>query len=601
MGLFDSDIVVVEAVSAKLSKEKSKPLRDAVVIAAALDRNIASHIQAVMVSGYHIKIRRYLKYGNEKYSLGPGEVSFRLRYFKFGVPPEDIPIEMEMYPTVLIRRDGVFINEDKESEEYITGRRLARRAKLNLNDLTDLIAEGNEGSGIPGEPPPPNPDLDKINDAFFTFSFDIYSRLEETAEYMFGFWEYMFSLPQQTLEEFEEALLGLGDEAKGPPSNSLLFTHGDFFVDISWDYMLAVDGSGTLVDKDGKELEFQSNITFLEPTTHFFDGGGGGGPGALDTPGTLGDANYTVQRTYFQIKKQTGPGVIREYQVHGMYHNTTVTPFGENFEVKTKITLDEEQWNLDYEDELHGRSGFFIPLSVEHFRAISVTKQQIVAHDSLQLVLYAADKIHLEWYETKLFKGFVTALGIIITAFTFDFSGTITAIVWEIVKALAVAYVLAYVAELIAGEFGTAGLLFATAVAVYAGTKYGYFNTNQLATADQLMKMTKIFNIVVEADLSVKSDQLEDEIESWTKSVEERQEELDAANDFLDSGDGFYDPLWVTMSSDQYFQTESPTQFFERTIHMQNPGVLSMDQIHNFHSNALELPMGTVENNILFS
>jgi hypothetical protein len=69
---------------------------------------------------------------------------------------------------------------------------------------------------------------------------------------------------------------------------------------------------------------------------------------------------------------------------------------------------------------------------------------------------------------------------------------------------------------------------------------------------------------------------------------EEFEEELERANDLLDTGN--VDPFTILRTVAYNNPNESPEQFIYRTSHLTNPGVLSLDYAANYHDLALTLP-----------
>ena len=81
----------------------------------------------------------------------------------------------------------------------------------------------------------------------------------------------------------------------------------------------------------------------------------------------------------------------------------------------------------------------------------------------------------------------------------------------------------------------------------------------------------------------------ESELKKKTKKIKQLlQEELDKAQDLLDNTSGLE---WWELAA--YFPTdpyEKPDDYYDRTVHTTNPGVLVLSQIENYHEDLLKLP-----------
>lgn len=562
--------VLVQLITFKLINEKSDPIKEAVIYATATDANIADNILATQISGFDKKARKYLRYGENHYSKGLpnielGSLDEYDSYFS-----EYYPINYDFsvdgfYPIVPLRLDGVFLNEDTESETYLESRKIMKKIGIKFDDLIE---------GLKGTEEEPNTDIDKLDDSHFMFAVDVYSNIEETAEYLYNFFAYiepMSIIDQATFETSRDSNVA-GDIVL--KKNYILFQEGQFDMRLTWNYMKTDTESGTLPE----EVIYYKEIQIYEEELWDSDNG----------------ETITIQTSGLVCKKQVAPGVIETVSMWGAYLKIKITALGDTKYVYK--ALDIEFMNLDpqsedpLEAEKAGTGGFFIPMAERIVNLSSPKHSQIMLYDGTLLTLYAADSIHLKWYQTFLFRVIMTFVTIVFSVIIPYIGGVAVAtIVKNLIIQFALGLILAVVLELILSNVdGALAVFIATVVAFYAYSKFGG-GIKGMPFATELLHATKAITKVATIDQGLEAQELSAEMRDFDKSAKEKQAEIDKANDLMDN-DGNINPLYLLTAYTTLDPSDSPSDFYERCIHTGNPGVLSLDAVNDYIFRMLELP-----------
>ena len=212
------------------------------------------------------------------------------------------------------------------------------------------------------------------------------------------------------------------------------------------------------------------------------------------------------------------------------------------------------------------------------------------------ILIYAAEIVELKWYESAFFKAFIQIVGLAITVMTVGAAQPVVMGIMEFAKQVVITIAIAMIARYIIKQIGgILGILVAVvAIAVLAQLGLG-IQFAGLTTAEQLMFAVRAVTFAVNQQTAIRADELQDDMNDFDKTKEEKEQELQEAaeavgytTDIMDDSPRF-DPLWIINRNAPNWY-ESPDDFFERTIHTGNPGVIAMDAISEYHTNNLSLP-----------
>jgi len=110
-----------------------------------------------------------------------------------------------------------------------------------------------------------------------------------------------------------------------------------------------------------------------------------------------------------------------------------------------------------------------------------------------------------------------------------------------------------------------------------------------LISAEQLMQGA---TLLIRATNQATADdflELQEDIEAHEEYVREEQERIDALTAQIEKGTGI-DVTKLITRAPMLDPGETPSDFFNRSIHITNPGVLSLDTIDSYTNTALILP-----------
>ena len=246
-----------------------------------------------------------------------------------------------------------------------------------------------------------------------------------------------------------------------------------------------------------------------------------------------------------------------------------------------------------------GDGGFFIPISKDVVDIFQLEDRAMIYYETLSFLAYAIEETKLKWYEEPGFIGLVgfiaESIGIVLI---FMSLGTLTAAISQgveatiryLVKVYLVKLLIQKSLEVIVDVLGLeASLILAAAMAAIALYYGDDVDIAGLINSDDLLKLATISFDAINTNVADEMLKLELETEDYFKSAEEIQDRIDDANDLLDSGTEI-DLYAFTNTSGYTDYNETPEDFYNRSIHLTNPGVLSLNTIENYVSGALRLP-----------
>jgi len=582
------EIVLGAVNTVKLVNEESDAFRDAVLIATGQGSSISGNILAANLTGMFRRAKRAMKYVDTHGTSGGLPVTYT--GYSNGNPvvegEEQIdPYDRDFLPLVPIRLDGVFTNADPSSSEYIENRRVCRHLKLDLNDMTSNLVEQQDPNGDPGDMLP-NPDLDKLDDAFLVFGSDVYTEVEETFEYMFNFIERMNQVCPRDKDAYDAMIAtfgGIVPDYPRPDYYNVFKLHAvfnNFDFKLNFNYTELTTHSGSLPEG----TDFTKSIEVLPKTTYQVETNGGA------------FVLVNIQESFIKVTKDNKDGTVTDAVMHGpivtRYVHATV-----GF-ATTQVFLDEAFKDLDPKlDDQYGKSGFYFPIQFSLYDDIKQIHQDKILHDSLMFSLHAADVIDLKWYETSLFKMILTFIAVVITFYSLGTAVKASVPLWTIAQGIAAAFVLGYILQLIAVEVGgEAAIILAIAVAIIAAES-GYFNldTFSLPFADELLLITNsVVDVITIEQEQILSD-IQDDYEDLSEEHKKKMDVLrDQYRDIASEDDSTLSVFTVMEASKEMNVNESAGHYFKRTLQT-DVNELSLTAVKEFVPNQLLLPELDIE------
>jgi hypothetical protein len=280
--------------------------------------------------------------------------------------------------------------------------------------------------------------------------------------------------------------------------------------------------------------------------------------------------NYTakVPYKYHFYKKQVRPGLYEEVLIVGLEMLYYI-------EGSHKVTADEN-------DDI-----LLIPLDRSIVSKYSAADRELLYSRSLHYVFNSMQVIKIKWYQTGIFQVILTIVAIVMAVYDggatlgyyLGLSGA-AAIIATIVINLIIGEVLKVVFKLFAKIFGEDLAMLAAIVALVVSITM-VIQTGSLKGAPWATDLLTAANGLSQAAFELGYDKLLDDSMDFAKKMEEDYKLLDTAKELLEQP--------VHLNPFVIFG-ESPTDYYNRTVHSGNIGVLGIDAVSKYTEIALTLP-----------
>ena len=429
-----------------------------------------------------------------------------------------------------------------------------------------------------------NPDIADIDDVYLMYGVNIQSTVPATMDYLWNFFHGLSFNTRASRESFGEWQNTRNKSSPVPlVANRLNIEDGEAKFVILYNYItvnLVTGVIGSIGDVTRENI-FRDNMGFYDERENW------------NTVNALPNqvTSRVISNSSMVLRKQVSEDTYIEIDINGLNQISWV------YQDYTVVRNLEDSMSADME--------FFIPLNhatLNSFTNFSKTRSEVL-YDSLKLVFHAVVLTKLAWYQTSAFKFLVVVVLVVVSLVTLQpqlqlativsaFDVGLTAGLWVALEILAESYVVGLTAEAIVSELlkhVDSEIALALAVVVTIITMvYAKKGPSALPWADEILRASQavIKGVATKTQEDLR-DLLEDTAE-FLKDVEEKQEEIDAANDLL--GSSIIDPLLIIENNPIFLENETPFDFYQRTTHNTNPGVRSLDAIENFVSGALKLP-----------
>jgi hypothetical protein len=481
-------------------------------------------------------------------------------------------------PVVPIRYWFKPINEEFYWHWYATCKPLLKRIVLSMNELNNSIIE--------------NPDSEFAKHAFVVFGANIYTENQYTLRYLALFFSYLeTNIPSSRIEyeAYIDEVQRIIDYNEGvdyydrvpvpePPIRVFQVQEQTYDTTLEFNFIETVTLTGVKCDVGDVVSEFN-----LLPAYVNNDGGA-----------------IIIQRSSMFLYWQHSPNSYNKMEIHGLCHVTTIKETDGSPAYVKRVLYDE---TLEI-SEANQKDNFIIPLSaaiIEYEHVFNIQAKESILYDSLHLVIYAEQKHELAWYQTSFFTGLIQIASIFGMAIgvggtlqvAIEAGKTLGKTLISLLLKASISYIISYtVSSLIAKDNKELALLLTAAFMAFGLHKGGFFDalSKGLPTARDLLDALKAVTEIVAVDTEAKTYELETEIEEWTKEAEKIEEELQAAADMLPEVNSQLDPTYIMNRMLYEHFAESPEEFYNRTIHIGNPGVATLDIIQHYVGLMLRLP-----------
>lgn len=456
------------------------------------------------------------------------------------------------FPFIYYRLNKTATNINKESLEYKSSVKTVKKLGFNFEEVAEKINS--------------NPDIADVEQAIMMFAVPAYTENLIEQEYLFNFFTMVHSntanipssIPNST-RAAEGILARFFQNLPGTVGNAMVIKDKKFKMTLNNSGINIRNRVGR-VNQLGKEREFSAEV-FPSNTVRNF----------VNLDGTPSSEIFTG--TTHIYKKQITPTIYREIQIKDLTMAYNV------FEQYDTIAEGTENFLL-------------IPLDMDITEEFSISDREELYARSLHFVFNSRVITKIKWYQTGIFKIFLYVVAIIITIYTAGGASAIFAAIAAMTATqlliAAVVYLIKYlIVSLVFKLFvKVLGVKFAFVLAVAAAV-LGIAGSQEGATgvtANFASELLMVGNGLISATGKRIQDDMQDlmnEASSYEKFMKEQTKLLDDANGLLNNSLRL-DPMIIF--------GESPDDYYNRTVHSGNIGVVSIDMISTFVDVALTLP-----------
>ena len=289
---------------------------------------------------------------------------------------------------------------------------------------------------------------------------------------------------------------------------------------------------------------------------------------------------------YLVLRKQMTETTYSEIVVMGVEHFTSITGFGDAGTSVDRVFI------VNFLDTVV-EGQIFVPLDYTVMQRFSPFIQSAIMYEGLSVGVHLFTELKLPWYTDA---GMWKIIGIFLTLLSLgsiDWGAITSEIAKQLIKryliGLALSHALTLLVDLIGGEAAIILALILQGIAIANGSK-GEFVFDGLIKAENLLLVATSLITATNRVTEARNKDTEQLIEDYAVEKEERAEELKNLEAQLDL-DGEAVELYSLISYGTYTDfEETPSEFFNRSVHLTNPGVLSLDAVDSYVCNALTLP-----------
>lgn len=459
------------------------------------------------------------------------------------------------YPVVPLRKNNVDLTDSSLSgtELYQTSKRLLKKVGMDIQHLGDSINA--------------NPNVGDIDHAFLYFGIDLQTEVPASQKYLLEFFAYLAPLSATSYLDY---VRWLRNPTSIPPHSIVKFEDAGYKAEICYQYIRVRYVTGS-IGKVGTVT--RTNI--------------------VRDRKLWGGFNLYYNRYYDNssiiFRHQVAPNSYKEVEILGLEHTNYV------YDKHTVLTNLEESINTD--------CALTLPINRHVFNSLSVRDRISAAHNGLKIVFNSYQVVKSKWYESSFFQFVTIVIAVVATAFgAWQVGAAIVAastateiamiVLAAVVQAVALTYAFKVVAKALGAQFT---LILAAAIALYtlgSGIKSG--SLKGVPYAGELLSVSTGLAKGVAASIQEQLEDLTGELAANKKEQATMWDKLESAQQLLETN-GIIDPMAFTNVVPLYNPYETPEDYYYRTVHSGNIGVLSLDAPANYVDYMLTLPRASEE------
>lgn len=450
------------------------------------------------------------------------------------------------FPFAYFRYNKTSELEDKSTDAYKTSKKLVKYLGMDYDTVTEAIHD--------------NPDIDDVEQAMLVMAVPANSQDPLEQRYLFEFFSNWFHASgSQFRTETAAKIAATQIDNSDLNRATIVIQDARFKMALSHDgiFKRRVAGSiGAVGSCNSSTTEKWVNQPYVDE---------------------FGSHSFAVKVTTHHYRKQTNNaqydeisvvGLQMKYHIWGKYH-----------------TVGDETDDI-----------LLVPIDRSITRYYSIPDRETLYSRSMHYVFNSRQVIKIKWYQTMFFRFIMIVVAVAITIYTGGAAGiqalasaiaaggaAATAAMWtlltKIVIGLAISAALKVFVKAVGFEAAFIIALAAMAVGGYMSMDAG--SVAGAPWAQELMQLATGLMKAVSANVGDLMGDLAKEASNFTKFMEEQTKTLETAQELLD-GNNLLSPFVIF--------GESPADYFNRTVHSGNIGVVGINAVSSFVDVALTLP-----------
>lgn len=455
------------------------------------------------------------------------------------------------FPFAYFRYNGVSDNSNKTTEAYKTSKKLVKYLGMDYDEIADAINE--------------NPDIANVHQAMAILAVPATTTNKLEQRYLFSFFDNMFYSVgnQYTTPNIANNAIASGDVAPDFTKASLVIQDKRFKMALSNDGVFKKRVSGSIGPVGSHTSSVGTVMVEEEYATGWFN--------------DFVKATRTVAMPTHIYRKQITKTLYDEISVIDLKVQYFV--MGEYF-----VTASGTENTL------------LIPLDHSITTKYSISEREELYARSLHFVFNSMQVITLAWYQQSWFSGLLFAVGLVVTLISMgSASGPMSALMnglsasalkiaaIALIKQILISFLVSYVLTLfVKAVGGEVAIVIAVAAMIWAG--YDAMSAGSLKGApfaQQLLQISSGLTKAVTTSYQGMMKDLLEEYESFNQFKDEATKQLEEANKLLENKN-WLNPFVIF--------GEKPDDYYNRTVHSGNIGIVGISAISSYVDNALTLP-----------
>lgn len=452
------------------------------------------------------------------------------------------------YPFAYFRYEKTSELENPDSESYISNKKLVDKLGLDYDTIAEAIND--------------NPDIKNVEQAMLVMGVPATTENPIEQKYLFDFFNKLYL-------DNEGAF---GNDYYIPGSASAYFSITKKLVN---------EAANVMVIEDKRfKMALKNNGLYKKRVA--------------GNIGAIGSHQSELTKTLVPIEVQdivTG-NISTEYfemSLHVYRRQVTATLYEEVQVANLRLLyyiFKQHKTVGDKDDDI-----LLIPIDRSITKDYTLLEREELLSRSLHYIFNSRVVTHLKWYQTGVFQAITIIIAVVITVYTYGadggsgiaaalaLSGT-AGLIATIIFNLIIGQLLVVAFKLFAKVFGAEAAQILAVVLIAYGAYQGY-QLGSLTKIPYAGELLMVANGLMSAGMGQQFSDLMDQYREFGNYVEQQTELLEQAKDLLNQ---------QVMLSPFIIFGEKPEDFYNRTVHSGNIGVLGVDAVTYYCDMALTLP-----------